>query len=58
MLEVNSRSYQKQYNRNYICVTPTNIYGPCDNFSLEDGHVIPALIYKCYLEKKEKNLSQ
>ena len=54
MLEVHSRSYQKQYNRNYICVIPTNIYGPNDNFSLEDGHVIPALIHKCYLAKKEK----
>lgn len=53
MLEVHSRSYQKQYNRNYMCVIPTNIYGPNDNFSLEDGHVIPALIHKCFLAKKE-----
>tara|TARA_B100000795_G_scaffold268632_2_gene256019 strand:- start:4625 stop:5554 length:930 start_codon:yes stop_codon:yes gene_type:complete len=49
MLEVHSESYRKQYNRNYICIIPTNIYGPNDNFSLQDGHVIPSLIHKCYL---------
>ena len=36
---------------NFICIIPTNIYGENDNFSLEDGHVIPALIHKCYLAK-------
>ena len=52
MLEVQSKAYQEQYNKNFICVIPTNIYGPFDNFSLEDGHVIPALIHRCYLNKK------
>ena len=52
MLEVQSRAYRKQYGVNYICVVPTNIYGPNDNFSLEGGHVVPALIHKCYLAKK------
>jgi GDP-L-fucose synthase len=51
MLEVHSKAYRKQYNRNYICIIPTNIYGPNDNFSLEEGHVIPSLIHKCYLNK-------
>ena len=51
MLEIHSKSYRKQFNRNYICIIPTNIYGPSDNFSLQDGHVIPALIHKCYLSK-------
>ena len=51
MLEVHSKAYREQYNRNYICVIPTNIYGPNDNFSLENGHVIPSLIHKCYLSK-------
>ncbi len=32
----------------YHCIIPTNIYGPHDNFSLKDGHVIPALIHKAY----------
>jgi GDP-L-fucose synthase len=54
MLEIQSRAYQEQYGDNFICVIPTNIYGENDNFSLEDGHVIPALIHKCYKAKKEK----
>jgi len=33
-------------------VIPTNIFGPHDNFNMEDGHVIPGLIHKCYLAKK------
>merc|ERR1712107_228064 len=32
---------------------PTNIYGPHDNFSVEDGHVIPGLIHKCYIAKRD-----
>jgi GDP-L-fucose synthase len=32
---------------------PTNIYGPCDNFSLAEGHVVPALIHKMYLAKNK-----
>ena len=52
MLEVQSQLYREQYGRNYTCIIPTNIYGPHDNFSLEDGHVIPALIHRCYLAKE------
>ena len=52
MLEVQSRLYREQFGRNYSCIIPTNIYGPHDNFSLEDGHVIPALIHRCYLAKQ------
>ena len=52
MLEIHSKAYQDQYNKDFICIIPTNIYGPNDNFSLEDGHVIPALIHRCYLDKK------
>lgn len=52
LLEIHSEAYRDQYNDNFICIIPTNIYGPHDNFSLEDGHVIPALIHKCYLAKK------
>lgn len=53
MLEIQCKAYQEQYNKNFICVIPTNIYGPNDNFHLEDSHVIPGLIHKCYLAKKE-----
>ena len=52
MLEVHCRMYNEQFGTNYVCIIPTNIYGPNDNFSLEDGHVIPSLIHKCYLAKK------
>lgn len=52
MLEIHSRAYNKQYNRNYVCVIPINIYGKFDNFNLENAHVIPALIHKAYLAKK------
>ena len=53
MLEIHSKAYQEQYNDNFICVIPTNIYGENDNYHLENAHVIPALIHKCYLAKKE-----
>jgi len=53
ILEIHCKTYQEQYGDNFICVIPTNIYGANDNYSLNDGHVIPALIHKCYLSKKE-----
>ena len=53
ILEIHSKAYQEQFGSNFICVIPTNIYGPHDNFHLEDAHVIPALIHKCYLAKQK-----
>lgn len=53
MLDVQSKLYRDQYNDNFICVIPTNIYGEYDNYSLKNGHVIPALIHECYNAKKE-----
>ena len=52
MLEIHCKAYRENFGDNFICVTPTNIYGPHDNFDLENGHVLPALIHKCYLAKK------
>jgi GDP-L-fucose synthase len=52
MLEVQCRAYQEQFGDNFVCVVPTNIYGENDNYNLEGGHVIPALIHKCYLAKQ------
>ncbi len=52
ILDIHSKAYRENYNSNFICVIPTNIYGKHDNYSLEDGHVIPALIHRCYLSKK------
>lgn len=51
MLEIHCNSYRENYHSNFVCVIPTNIYGNYDNFNLEDAHVIPALIHKCYLAK-------
>ena len=52
MLEVQSRLYNNQHGCNFINVVPTNIYGPHDNFSLQNSHVIPGLIHKCYFAEK------
>lgn len=52
MLEIQCSAYREMYGSNFVCVIPTNIYGEHDNFSLEDGHVIPALIHQCYLAKQ------
>ena len=40
------KSYRKEYDRSWISVMPTNLYGPNDNFNLETSHVLPALIRK------------
>ena len=40
--------------RKYICLIPVNLYGPYDNFNLEDSHVIPGLIHKFYNQKIKK----
>ena len=42
-------SFNLQYGTNYIAVMPTNLYGPNDNFHLENSHVLPAMIRKIYL---------
>ena len=44
-------SFNLQYGTNYIAVMPTNLYGPKDNFHLENSHVLPAMIRKIYLAK-------
>jgi len=65
MLDVQSRAYNQQYGvqakdnsvvfgTKYTSVIPTNIYGPNDNFELENSHVVPALIHKCYVAKRDK----
>ncbi len=44
-------SFSLQYGCNYIAVMPTNLYGPNDNFHLENSHVLPAMIRKIHLAK-------
>lgn len=51
MLEVHSRAIRRQYGLKYITAIPNNIYGPNDNFDLENGHVVPAIIRKMHENK-------
>ena len=50
-------SYNRQYGRDYRSVMPTNLYGPGDNYHLENSHVVPALIRR-FNEAKLKNLDE
>jgi len=54
MIDTMNRAYAEEYGCNFTSIIPTNIYGPHDNFSIQNGHVIPGLIHKCYLAKKNK----
>ena len=48
-------SYNLQYGTNFIAVMPTNLYGPNDNFHLENSHVLPAMVRKIHLAKALMN---
>lgn len=50
-------SYNRQYGTHFRSVMPTNLYGPGDNFDLENSHVVPALIWKFH-EAKQQGLAQ
>ena len=54
MLDVQSRAYRKEWECNFITAIPPNMYGPYDNWDLDEGHVISALIHKCYLANKNQ----
>ena len=49
-------SINKQYKRNYICLMPCNLFGPNDNYNLENSHFLPALIKKIYLASKKNKI--
>ena len=53
MLQVHCDAYNNMHDHNYNCVIPTNIYGDNDNYDLENSHVIPGLIHRCYLAKQQ-----
>lgn len=57
MMLVQAKAYRDQYGFNAIYLLPVNLYGPRDNFDLETGHVIPALIRKC-VEAKQNDQRQ
>ncbi len=48
------KSYNEQYKTNYICLMPCNLFGPNDNYDLENSHFLAALIKKIYLTSKKK----
>lgn len=52
-----AEAYRQQFGRNYITAMPTNLYGPGDNFDLEVGHVLPALLRKAH-EAKSRGARQ
>ena len=52
MADIQIRAYREQYGVKYTSVIPCNIYGPNDNFSLENGHVIPMLLHKLYIAQQ------
>ncbi|KAG6332374.1 hypothetical protein ID866_6715 [Astraeus odoratus] len=52
MVDVQNHAYKEEFGCNFTSAIPTNVFGPHDNFDLKHAHVIPALIHKCYLAKK------
>merc|ERR1712046_550764 len=53
MIDVINRAYNSQHGCLFTSVVPTNIFGPHDNFSISDGHVLPGLMHKCLIAQKE-----
>ncbi|KAK3870469.1 hypothetical protein Pcinc_024295 [Petrolisthes cinctipes] len=53
MVDVMNKVYHEQYGCNFTAVIPTNIFGPHDNFNLEDGHVLPGLMRKVHDAKRD-----
>lgn len=53
LIDTLNRAYAEEYDCNFTSIIPTNIYGPHDNFSIQNGHVIPGLIHKCYKAKQD-----
>jgi GDP-L-fucose synthase len=49
------QAYAREYGRNFICAMPTNLYGPGDNFDLNNSHVLPALMRKVHEAKLRRD---
>ncbi|KAJ7628375.1 hypothetical protein FB45DRAFT_748187 [Roridomyces roridus] len=54
LVDVQNRqvAYKEEFGCNFTAAIPTSVFGPHDNYDLESAHVIPALIHRCYLAKK------
>jgi len=53
MIDVLNRGYSQQHGCTFTSVIPCNVFGPHDNFNMQDGHVIPGLIHKAYKAKAD-----
>jgi GDP-L-fucose synthase len=53
LIDAQNKAYNDQFGDNFTSIIPTNVFGPYDNYDLEDSHVIPGLLHKCYLAKKK-----
>ncbi|VDO68540.1 unnamed protein product, partial [Onchocerca flexuosa] len=53
MIDVLNKGYAQEFNRKYTSVIPCNVFGPHDNYNLRNGHVIPVLIHKTYIAKRD-----
>lgn len=49
MCDIQIQAYNQQFDTKYFTVIPSSVYGPNDNFNLENSHVVPALIHKVHL---------
>ena len=53
MIDVMNTGFNEQFGTKFTAVIPTNVFGPYDNFNLEDGHVMPGLMHKLYRCKRK-----
>lgn len=53
MIDIMNRGFNQQYGTKFTSVIPTNVFGPHDNFNLEESHVIPGLVHKLYVCKRD-----
>uniref|UniRef100_A0A8C4N5G5 GDP-L-fucose synthase n=1 Tax=Eptatretus burgeri TaxID=7764 RepID=A0A8C4N5G5_EPTBU len=53
LLDVQNRAYFRQHGRRFTSIIPTNVFGPDDNFNIEEGHVLPGLVHKAYIAKRD-----
>jgi GDP-L-fucose synthase len=58
MMDVQIQAYAKQYGTSSCSIIAGNIFGERDNFNIEDGHVVPSLIHKCFVAKQNNTFLQ
>jgi len=53
LIDTMNRAYAEEYGCNFTSIIQTNFYGQHNNFSIQNGHVIPGLIHKCFIAKRD-----